>query len=574
MLKVNKYLIYTNMRIVFRTFVVMSITVATFGSLAFCSISDEKVDECAKKIVSIMDNGHKERKIPGCVLVIVRHDKIVLVKPFGHTSIEKTTPITADTLFPISSVSKNITAFLASALEDAGKLKLNDKVRKYDKDFFVHSEEYSKELEIKDLICHGSGFPHFAANSLWEGKFSKEQTRDAFKYIKQIPGNFRKYYGYQNVFFGFVGDVLEKATGKKYEDLVEEYLFNKMNIKNASAIRIGYENSRWGHIKYMASRFKYDSNRLGFFTAVGNFIKEIFTFKPMQFVNNYSYYKNGLIEMPDIGFFHVYPATSGISFSGNEFAKWIQMILLKGKYSDKTIVSTNAFKNITSPVVDMKNIKATDEFFPLDRFPREELHYGLGTFVAKYADNGKNAHNILFHMGGVYGATAFFAVCPDEDIGVGVINNLGGTDNTFFAEYMCNNFLDLCFDFSKKDWVLADTNIQQKTRKHKLKNDELFSEQLIPKANLSEYEGTFTSDIYGDIKIVQKDNELILSTGKMSTKLAHVNGNVFSFPQRDMQLSFLDIDEYIAFYPDNNKKFNTCLITCFMEGDTHFTRKD
>jgi len=432
-------------------------------------IPDEKVIEATKELIPIMDKGHKDRKIPGCVLVVARHNKIICTKPFGYVSAENKTHVTTDTVFPISSISKNVTSFLVGALVDDGKLKLQDKVRKYDKDFYVHSEEYSKNLTIQNLISHSSGFPHFAADSLWCSGYPKEQIIKAFNFFKQIPGNFQRHHNYQNVFFGFIGDVLEKATGEKYEDLIQKYLFDKMNMKNASAIRMNYEKSRWGHVKYMCSRFGHDTKRFGFFGALKNFVKSVFTFKPKKGVTGYSYFGNEISEVQENGFFHIYPATSGIAFSANEFAKWIQMILCEGKYGDKEIVTSDTFKKITSPVVDINQIKPTDDTFPIERFPREDLYYGLGTFIAKYADNGKNPKTVFFHTGGVYGSSAFFIVCPEEDIGVGVINNLGGTVHTMFAEYMCNNFLDLCFDFSKKDWIVAEKNRQQKNALHKLK---------------------------------------------------------------------------------------------------------
>lgn len=562
------------MRIVFRTFVAISIATVFIQTSVFALISDDKVEESSKRLVEIIEKGCKDRNILGCVVAIVRHNKIVLLKPFGYTTIDKTVPITVDTVFPISSVSKNITAFLIGALVDDGVIKLDDKIRKYDKTFFIHSEEFSKNLEIKDLICHGSGFPNFAADSLWSCGYSKKQIVDAFKYIKQMPGAFRRYYAYQNVFFGLVGDVLEKATGEKYEDLVKKYLFSKMDIKSASAIRLRYETSRWEHMKYMISRFSYDVSRHGFFATIGTFIREIFTFKPIKSVSNYSYLNDGLVEVPDIGFFQIYPATSGIAISGNEFAKWLQMILSKGQYNGKTIVKPDTFQKIVSPVVDMKNTKPTDETFPIERFPRENLHYGLGTFIAKYADNGKNARNIIFHMGGVRGASAFFVICPEEDIGIGVINNVGGTTNTLFAEYMCNNFLDLCFDFSKKDWVLAEANRLRRVSKYKFINLEMCSENPTPSASLDRYEGVFTSDIYGDVKFYKENGRLIMDTGIKKTELTHVNKDIFSFPMRAIRLCWYDANEYVSFEKDEKSNFCSCRITCFKEGDTIFKRKE
>ncbi len=562
------------MKITFRTFATLSLAFSIlFISEVNAVLTEQQIESARKQMVSVIPNGLKKCKIPGGVLVVVKHDKIYIT-PFGYTDANKKTTITSDTLFPISSGSKNVTAFLVGALVDAGKLSWENKVRKYDKDFFIHSEEFSKELTIKDLISHCSGFKHFAGDSLWAGGYSKQQTINAFEYFKQIPGDFRKYYGYQNVFFGLIKTVLEKVTGEKYEDLVRKYLFNKMDMKNASAIRLGYETSRWGHIKYLSSRFNYDKKRLGLWGALINYVKEIFTFKPKAGVTGHAYYKDGIVELPEVGYFHIYPATSGIAFSATEFAKWIQMLLSKGKYGNNTVVAQETFKKITTPVVNMKKIKPTDDTFTIDRFPREDLHYGIGTFIAKYADNGKNPKNILFHMGGTYGAASYFVICPEEDIGVGMIINLGGTSHTLFAEYMCNYFMDLCFGYSKKDWVQAEIDRQQKYKQIVSKNIATLLEYSTPMASSQKYEGTFESDIYGELTFSNKNGKIILSNGIKSVELTHVNGNIFSFHDKELLINFSNVDEYVVFYPDANGDFNTCRVTCFGEENTIFKRKE
>lgn len=562
------------MKIIFRTFATLSIVFAvTISPNVNALITDQQVENASKQMSSIIHNGHKKCMIPGCVFVVVRHNKIVCTIPFGYTDADSKTPITTDTLFPISSGSKNVTALLCGALVDSKKLDWADKVRKYDKEFFVHSEEYSKELTIRDLISHCSGFKHFAGDSLWNSGYSKKQMVDAFKYFKQIPGDFRQYYGYQNVFFGLIGSVLEKATGEKYEDLVQKYLFNKMNMKHASAISLRYETSRWGHIRYLNSRFSYDVKRLGFWSALTNYIKEVFVFKPKKGVTGHTYFKDGIVKLPEIGFFHIYPATSGISLSATEFAKWMQMLLSEGKYGNNTVVTQKTFKTITTPVVNMKKIKSTDDTFTIDRFPRENLHYGIGTFIAKYADNGKNPRSILFHMGGTYGAESYFVICPEEDIGVGVLINLGGTAHTLFAEYMCNYFMDLCFDYSVKDWVQVELDRQQKDKQFINKDMSALSEYSTPMVSQHKYEGTFTSEIYGDVTFSSKDGKLVLSNGIKSAVLTHVNGNIFSFSRRDMQVWFNNMDALVAFYPDTNGDLNQCRITCFGEENTIFERR-
>ena len=70
-------------------------------------------------------------KIPGAIVLIQHHGQPVYFKCFGKRDVEKGTPMTADTIFPIHSVTKTITSAAAMMLVDQGKIALDDPVSKY-----------------------------------------------------------------------------------------------------------------------------------------------------------------------------------------------------------------------------------------------------------------------------------------------------------------------------------------------------------------------------------------------------------------------------------------------------------
>ncbi|MBR1944331.1 MAG: serine hydrolase [Alphaproteobacteria bacterium] len=536
-----------------------------------------RVQQAIDKIIPIIKDGLEKTHIPGGYLIVTQKDKIVCVVSFGNTTIANNNPKLVDnnTVFPVSSISKNITAFLVGALVDDCKIKWEDKVRKYDEDFFLHSEELSSELTIQDLISHCSGFKHFSADSLWSGGYPCNKIVDSFKYLNQKPGVFRKYYGYQNVIFGLIGSILEKATGEKYEDLVKKYLFDKMDMNDSSAIDLKYETSRISHMKYLASRFKYDISKNGFFSTTWNFISSAFTFKPKHISLSHSRYMDNIYPVEIDGYFHVFPATAGLSFSANDFAKFVQMVLNGGVYNNKTIVTKKTFNKITSKITELNNIKDDDLTFKKERFPRDDMSYGIGTFITKYGDNGNNTRKVIFHMGGACGAASFYIVSPDDDIGVGCVVNLGGVSHTLFAEYMCNNFLDLYFGFKGIDWLQAELDRKQTVEEKTKAFEKSVKQVLAPMKHINNYVGTYTSDIYGDINVtLNKDNKLVISNGIKSTELQHVNGNIFKFPSKNMLISYFDSDEYVAFKNDKFNNIGSFYISCFSEGNTVFKRKD
>ncbi|MBR1479316.1 MAG: serine hydrolase [Alphaproteobacteria bacterium] len=540
-------------------------------------MTDAKILENAKKMEKIIREGMDKIKIPAVTLSISRAGKPLYFKAFGQTTLPQNNPepVSEKTLFPVSSVSKNVTAILVGALVDDGKISFDDKVRKYYPEFFVCTEEMSNEFTIRDLISHSSGLKHFSGDTLFKAGFDNEQILRAFRFLKQRPGEFRKVYGYQNIIFGIAGIVLERATGERYEDLVQKYIFDKMGMENSSAIRLDAEASRLGYFKYLLSRFSHDSRKLGFFQAALNLITKTVAHKPKQVVINHSRSFDEIIPLEQIGFFQRFSATSGISFSAEDFAKWCAMLANRGTFNGQQIVSQETFAKLTSNIAEVRNIKDDDVTFVKTRFPRENMFYGMGIFKSPYFDNGKNAHNILFHMGGVYGSTAFFAVSPDDDLAVGVICNLGGIAQTLFCEYMVNQFLDLSFGFSKIDWVQADIDRKNFFHNKVLSMHQDLSERNpTPMGDASDYVGTYSSELYGDIVVSEEGGNLVIDNGIRRARLTHINGGTFSCPSRDICLVFFDELEYVSFTRNENNAITSCYISCFDENKTAFQKKN
>ncbi|MDR2666796.1 MAG: serine hydrolase [Holosporales bacterium] len=542
----------------------------------FGEITDEQLIQNAKKMEQIMQNCMKNMKIPGATFSLARKGKELHFFTIGKTTIDSNFPIEVDskTLFPISSVSKNITAILVGILVDEGKLSFDDKVRKYVPTFFVCNEELSNEFTVLDLISHRSGFKHFSADSLFKAGYENEKILGAFRYLKQKPGYFRKYYGYQNIIFGVVGTVIENATGEKYEDLVQRHIFSKMGMTYSSAINLDAERSRFGYFKYLLSRFSHDKKKLGTLKAIFNIVTKSFKHKPKNIVINHDRYIETIRPIGNYDFFHKFPATSGISLSAEDFAKWLSMLANKGTFNGQQIISKETFEKITSNITEIHNVKDDDVTFVKSRFVRDSLYYGAGIFKAKYADNGRNAHNILYHMGGIYGATAFFAVAPEDDLSVGVICNLGGVSLTLFPEYMVNQFLDICFGFSEIDWGQAEVNRKNDFKQKQCEyHKDLSEKNPEPMEKIEQYVGTYESDLYGKITIYHENGSLFISNGIKKAKLSHVNGGIFSFPSKDILFIAFDDDEYASFFKDDYGNISKVYISCFSENDTMFTKQ-
>src|ERR1700737_1865131 len=115
-------------------------------------------------------------KIPGAILLIQHHGQPVYFKTFGKRDVEKGTPMTADAIFPIHSVTKTITSVAGMMLIDSGKIALSDPVSKYIPSFagmkvgverkddagrpLLDLVPLRRPINIEDLLLHTSGLTY------------------------------------------------------------------------------------------------------------------------------------------------------------------------------------------------------------------------------------------------------------------------------------------------------------------------------------------------------------------------------------------------------------------------------
>ena len=539
-------------------------------------ISDEEIIAKIPEMEKVINDGLKKIKIPGITLSISRADKVLYFKAFGKTAMPgyPSKDVNNQTVFSVSSLTKTFSAILVGALVDEGKISFDDKVRKYYPEFFICNEEFSNEFTVRDLISHSSGLKHFSADTLLKAGYDNDKILRAFRYLKQKPGEYRKYYGYQNVVYGIIGIVLDRATGDKYEDLVQKYIFDKMRMNNSSAKRLDAEASKWEYFKYLLSRFSHDKQKQGFWKAGINLIIEPLKHKTKVIADIHTRYMGNIVHLEHDGFYHKFPATSGISMSAEDFAKWLAMLANEGTYNGVQIVSRETFAKLTSDIVTVKGIKDDDVTFVKSRFQKEGMHYGMGFFNSKYADNGRNARKILFHMGGIRGSAAFFTISPNDDIAVGVSCNLGGVAITRFCEYAVNAVLDLVFNFSKIDWVQEDIDASKRfCGKSQRFIENITQRNPAPMDKQEKYAGTYNSELYGNITVLSNKDGLWISNGINKAKLQNINGDIFAFSGLDMLYSTFEGKEYIYFFRDEYNNVSSCEVTCLNENKTIFTKK-
>lgn len=188
---------------------------------------NDKVEE----IDEVLSAYHKFDLFNGSV-IIAQNGKEILKKSYGKANFSWNINNSPTTKYRIGSITKQFTALLILQLKQEGKLDLDDKVIQHLPWYFKNT---GSKLTIHHLLSMTSGLPNYTdeANSIMEREelLPKEF---ALKYFKDTllfePG---KNIRYCNTGYYILGMIIEAITGKTYENVLQERVFNVLGMANS-----------------------------------------------------------------------------------------------------------------------------------------------------------------------------------------------------------------------------------------------------------------------------------------------------------------------------------------------------
>ncbi len=171
---------------------------------------------------------------PGGVLMIVKNDSVVFSKTWGLADLNTKERIATTTLFNTGSISKTFVSNTILSLALEGKLSLNDSLYKYFPDF--KNPELAKKIRIHHLLTHTSGLPDNRRQHLDSVYLITAKDEENFAPIKRNdsllfePGS---RYEYSNPAFNGLALIIEKVTGRKWQEVVKERIFDPAGMKSS-----------------------------------------------------------------------------------------------------------------------------------------------------------------------------------------------------------------------------------------------------------------------------------------------------------------------------------------------------
>lgn len=167
-------------------------------------------------------------------LLVAQNGKIIYKKGFGMANKEWDIPNQPNTKHRLGSITKQFTALLILQLVEEGKLKLNIPITSYLPDY---PKENGDKITIHHLLTHSSGIPNYTDSPI----FMKEKSRDHYepeafiKTFSNLPLEFNpgQKFDYSNSGYFVLGYIIEKVTGKTYEQCIDERIFKPLNMINS-----------------------------------------------------------------------------------------------------------------------------------------------------------------------------------------------------------------------------------------------------------------------------------------------------------------------------------------------------
>lgn len=314
----------------------ISLALVAVSVPAYCAapesagIPAETLAELSATIGKHVEEGH----IVGAEFLIVSGGQAILHETYGWRDREKPEPMEPNTIFNIRSMTKMLTGASAQILIDEGRLHLDDKASQYLPGF---SNVKSGGITIEQLLTHRSGLPLSTLTRL-------DEFADLYSLANSIgergpefaPGS--KFW-YSDAGSEVLGAVVEVTSGVALDQFVRERLLDPLDMNDTFYLT-----------EPEAPLGRFASLYIG---ASGSWQK---WWTPGEPFYPFAWGSQSLYSTPA------------------DYARFLTMLMNKGTYRERRILSEDAVDRILTPVSVMTNL-GSDQPAPTG-FPFTEVYYG------------------------------------------------------------------------------------------------------------------------------------------------------------------------------------------------------
>ncbi len=404
----------------------------------------------------------KQWDVPGAAVAVIKDGKPLLTRGYGVRELGKPGGVDAHTRFGIASLSKAFTATALGILVDEGKVAWDDPVQKHLPAFQLADPLASRELTVRDLLCHRGGLGLGAGDlMLFGGNHSRTEVLAGLRHLKPAS-SFRSRYAYQNALYVVAGEVIQAASGEPWEAFIQNRILRPLGMNRTLT---GLES---------------DGN-----TAIPH--------SPAT----------GRLRPAPYRSLHTAAAAAALNSCAVDMVRWMQLQLGQGQRDGLRLISEAALAETHQLQTPLPARPSRD--LALAPFDSHYKGYGLGWDLRDF-----RGRRMVSHTGGLDGMTCMLALLPDEGMGVLVLTNA----ETPVWRALVLEILDRLMVQPFHDWsaaFLAQVNQRREaTRAFLAKSEAERKAGSRPALALEAYAGRYRDAWYGDVLITVEQGRLHL----------------------------------------------------------------
>jgi CubicO group peptidase (beta-lactamase class C family) len=353
--------------------------------------------------------------------------------------------------------------------------------------------------------------------------FDREAVKRAMGQVKPVS-SFRSEFAYINVAFLWAAALVEKQTGRPWEDNLDERIFKPLGMSHSSATKERY--LREEDKATLHTRQDDDPDA------------EILALDP---------------DWPYYDWVYVMGPAGSIGSNIPDMSRWLRMVINEGRHGDRVIIKPENLNYMLTP----KTIAKAG-------LTGERLYYCLA-----WVYNSYRPHPFVWHNGTTFGAHSVISFMPEEKIGLVVLTNLRGHK---VPEALMKKFYDLYFQNPERDWS-AEMLAEDRAAAAEVKKENQRPENPLPSRPLAHYTGVFENEVYGQVEVRENGGRLsvVIGPAPVVMPLEPYNGDVFwgTIP------GFSTLPDFVRFRMDPDGRAGQIVLDAFNEGQAGiFNRLD
>lgn len=189
------------------------------------------IDELRARVARVL----LREQVPGAGIALIDGDEILWAGGVGVADRERRLPVTADTLFRVGSITKSFVALALVKLAEEGRVDLRARVGDLAPELAI-GNRWGEAITVAHLLEHTAGFDDMHFNE-W---FAPDETvplaavlarNPASRVARWRPGS---RFSYANPGYTVAGYLLEKITGRRYEDVLARDLLRPLGMTGAA----------------------------------------------------------------------------------------------------------------------------------------------------------------------------------------------------------------------------------------------------------------------------------------------------------------------------------------------------